>query len=232
MNLRGHVCGALILLSTLAIANEKITLRWNVKPEDRYEYQIQLKMDAGDHGFLKSTIHFAERVVSVQEDRIVSSAYVPDLSYQATGDMEAARAAYELMKGAKFEFERDSLGKSLAKSEASTASASAIDLVLPKESVGIGDTWANTFHPNDQIGDVKVTYTLEKFDQNTATIRADMTETEKLAVVKPYRFVVERASGRYRSAEGAFELTISGVTMTVSFSHRTIFPSKLRSNGA
>ena len=135
------------------------------------------------------------------------------------------------MKGLKYERECDHSGKSLAAGTGGLG-ASTVDLLLPTREVGIGDTWESSFNPNPAIGDVKVTYVLESFDRDTAVIRADLAESDKLSVVKPYRFVVERMSGRYRSAEGAIKMNLMGMSLSVSFSHRTLYPVKLRSNGA
>jgi hypothetical protein len=233
MNLRAHAFGALLLLSSAAFATEdKITLRWNVRPEERFEHQIRFVIDAGENGTVSATMHFAERVLSVTDKSIKSSMYVPGVSVTSSGALAAAAPTFEDMKGLKYERECDLTGKALSVAGMSGLGGSTVDLLLPTTEVGVGDKWESSFNPNPAIGDVKVTYVLEGFDKDTATVRADLAESDKLSVVKPYQFVVERSSGRYRSAEGALKMNLSGVSLSVSFSHRTILPVKLRSNGA
>lgn len=232
MNLRAHALGALLVLSSAAFAaEEKITLRWNLLPEQRFEHQIKIAIDAGENGSITATMHFAERILSVTDRSSKTSMYVPGLSVVSSGSLAAAAPTFEDMKGLKYERECDHSGKSLAAGTGGLG-ASTVDLLLPTREVGIGDTWESSFNPNPAIGDVKVTYVLESFDRDTAVIRADLAESDKLSVVKPYRFVVERMSGRYRSAEGAIKMNLMGMSLSVSFSHRTLYPVKLRSNGA
>lgn len=232
MNIRGQILGALLLLTSVCFAAEdKITLRWNVKPEERYENQVKMAIDAGENGTLFATIHFAERILSVTEKSITASVFIPGLSVQTSGALEAAAANFEDMRRMSYERECDPLGKSLSIAGNSALSTS-VDLVLPANPVGIGDRWESTFAPNAEIGNVKITYVLEKFDANVAIIRADLQESDKLSVIKPYRFIIDRASGRYKSAEGGLKMTIMGLTLSVTFSQRTIVPVKLRSNGA
>ena len=232
MNLRAHALGALLVLSSAAFAaEEKITLRWNLLPEQRFEHQIKIAIDAGENGSITATMHFAERILSVPDRSSKTSMYVPGLSVVSSGALAAAAPTFEDMKGLKYERECDHSGKSLATGTGGLG-ASTVDLLLPTREVGIGDTWESSFNPNPAIGDVKVTYVLESFDRDTAVIRADLAESDKLSVVKPYRFVVERMSGRYRSAEGAIKMNLMGMSLSVSFSHRTLYPVKLRSNGA
>jgi hypothetical protein len=233
MNLRAHAFGALLVLSSMAIAaDEKITLRWNVLPEQRFEHQVKIAIDAGENGSLAVTMHFAERILSVTDQSSKSSMYVPGLSIVSSGALAAAAPTFEDMRGLKYERECDHTGKSLAVGGTGGLGASTVDLLLPTREVGVGDKWESSFNPNPAIGDVKVTYVLESFDRDTATIRADLAESDKLSVVKPYRFVVERVSGRYRSAEGSLKMNLSGISLSVSFTHRTLYPVKLRSNGA
>lgn len=233
MNLRAHAFGALLLLSAATFAaEEKITLRWNVRPEERFEHQVKFILDAGEQGSVAATMHFAERIISVTDQSIKRSIYVPGMSVSSAGALAAAAATFEDMKGLKYESECDFTGKVLSMAGMPSLGSSSVDLMLPTGEVGIGDKWESTFNPNPSIGDVKVTYVLESFDRDTAVVRADLAESDKLTVVKPYRFVVERVSGRYRSAEGGLKMTIMGISLSVSFSHRTLLPYKLRSNGA
>lgn len=233
MNLRTHAIGALFLLSAASFAaEEKITLRWNVRAEERFEHQIKMVIDGGENGTLSGTMYFAERILSVSDRSIKSSMFVPGLTIVATGALAAAAPTFEEMRGLKYQRESDFSGKTLSLMGMSGLGASTVDLVLPTTEVGIGDKWESSFVPNAEIGDVKVTYVLESYDGDTATIRADLAESDKLSVVKPYRFSVERKSGRYRSAEGALKMTISGISLSVSFSQRMLLPFKLRSNGA
>lgn len=233
MNLRARVVGALLVLSSAAFAaDEKITLRWNVLPQQRFEHQVKIAIDAGENGSVAATMHFAERVISVTDQAVKTSMYVPGVSVIASGALAAAAPTFEEMKGLKYEKECDMTGKALTLAGMSGLGSSTVDLLLPKGEVGIGDIWQSSFNPNPAIGEVKITYRLESFDRDTAVIQADLAESDNLTVVKPYRFVVERMSGRYRSAEGALKMKLQGMSLSVSFSHQTIYPSKLRSNGA
>ena len=233
MNLRAHAFSALFLLSAGAFAaEEKITLRWNVRPEERFEHQIKMVIDGGENGSLTGTMYFAERILSVTDRSIKSSMFVPGLTIVGTGALAAAAPTFEDMRGLKFQRESDFTGKTISLMGMSGLGASTVDLVLPSTEVGVGEKWDSSFVPNPEIGDVKVTYVLESYDRDTATIRADLAESDKLSVVKPYRFVVERVSGRYRSSEGALRMNVSGISLSVSFSQRMLLPHKLRSNGA
>lgn len=233
MNLRAHAFGALLLLSAATFAaEEKITLRWNVRPEERFEHQIKMLIDGGENGSIAGTMYFAERILAVTDRSITSSMYIPGLTIEGKGALAAAAPTFEGMRGLKYQRETDYAGKTISLMGMSGLGSSTVDLVLPTAEVGIGDKWESSFVPNAEIGDVKVTYVLESYDRDTATIRADLAESDKLSVAKPYRFVVERMSGRYRSAEGALKMNVSGVSLSVSFSHRTLLPFKLRSNGA
>ena len=81
MNLRAHALGALLVLSSAAFAaEEKITLRWNLLPEQRFEHQIKIAIDAGENGSITATMHFAERILSVTDRSSKTSMYVPGLS--------------------------------------------------------------------------------------------------------------------------------------------------------
>lgn len=233
MNFRFAHVGALILLSSVASAGEeKISLRWNVHPNQRYESQIQMIIDAGEQGTVHGILHFAERILSVTPKQVVASVYVPGVTITATGSLAIVAESLRDIKGAKFQRTTDLQGKSLAVDGMQALASGALDLTLPEKEVGIGDTWSAKFTPNELVGEVEMKYKLISFNERDAIIQGDLQPTETVKVgPKPYRFVVDRETGRYRDAEGYLSATLQGINLNLTFTHRTIFPNKLRPYG-
>jgi hypothetical protein len=209
---------------------EKIRLRLNLSLNQRFEYVIKLNIKGDETmGSLGATMHFADRVKDVNNDFFTQSVYCAGMSMTATGMLEAAKESLAGLKGVSFEKEVGSNGKATKVAGISAiAFGTAVDLLLPSKPVGVGDTWTDTVSPNEQLGKLDVTYRLASFDASTATIEATIEKTESVEMAKPYIFIVDRATGRYRYSKGNLIASTAGVKFGVDYELMMIAPHNLR----
>ena len=105
----------------------------------------------------------------------------------------------------------------------------ALDLVLPGGVVSRGQSWVTSANIQPS-GKVDVKYTLVDFNQTDATVNAVVVNSEKVTMVQDYVFVVDRKSGRYRSASGAMKVDIGGEKATVTTSAKMLIPVQPQSS--
>jgi uncharacterized lipoprotein NlpE involved in copper resistance len=211
--------------------NQKILLKWNVKPQQRYEYMIKMAISGGEQmGTLDGTIHFAERILNVSPTEISQSIYCAGMSMRGTGVLQSAINNMEEMRGFSYTKIVSPTGKARAtEGLPSELFGNSIDLILPENEVAVGDTWSDKFKPNEQIGEADVTYKLVSFDAKDAIIEASLKKTDNIESTKPYVFTVDRASGRYRQAQGEITVIVQTFKIAVSFQMVMIAPQSLRS---
>ena len=223
-----------LLLATMALGQaafanamqgEKIELKWNVQPDQRFEYTQKVSLTADGFGSAHATLHYAERITDVGDD-IGMSMYIAGASGEGVGALEQLATTFQDMKGLSFTRRVGFDGKETAMNGVKQISlGSTVDLVLPKTAVGVGDTWTNDLMMASEIGKVLVTYKLVKFDANNAVVEATLSGSEAIKSSTPYTFVVERSSGRYTHSSGKIEITAGGVTIMAEYSLKRLIPA-------
>ena len=220
----------LLILATLAGSNfalaqgssEKISLAWNVKPEDRFEYRIKVGMNSETAGKLAMTVYMADRITKVSPGAIESSVYVAGTSGTASGLMETLLNQFSEMKGFGYAKTVKTTGKPI--SIGGLGVGSGVDLTFPDHPVAIGDTWSDMFLM-ENIGEFQLTYSLKSFTSDEAVIEATVKKTDTVDFVKPYVFVVDRKSGRYKSANGEVKINAMGFAINATFNIQMLLPT-------
>jgi hypothetical protein len=201
---------------------EKISLRWNVKPDDRFEYRVKVGINSATAGKLNMTIYMADRIKKVSENEIESSVYIAGASGTAEGLMDQLLTSFLDMKNLDFSKTVKPTGK--ATSVAGSSLGNGVDLIFPTVPVGVGDTWNDMF-TMENIGEFQLTYSLRSFTTDEATIEATVKKTETVDFIKPYVFVVDRKSGRYKSATGEVKVSAMGFDINATFNLQMLYPS-------
>jgi len=222
------LCLAVTLLTANAFAGEKVLLKLNFTENQRFEFITKINISSESLGFVKGTFHFAERAVKVTDKEIVQNLFVAGASFQAEGVLEAAKASFEEMKN--FSFQRVLFTSAKVKEVAgmkAEAFGNAVDLVFSENPVEIGDSWVSSFRPNERLGDLEVTYKLVALDATDAKIEASVKKTNTVECIKPYIFVVDRATGHTKYSDGTLRVTAQGTAVDITFETKTFFPRSM-----
>lgn len=215
-------------------SSDSIMLKLSSKVNDRFEYRVKVGLKLETGGTLNATIHVADRTVGVFSDSLGQSVYVAGLSVMATGALnnDTTKGPFEALRRASWMRTVDFKGKVLNSSSDNALTENlmgALDLVLPGGVVSRGQSWVTSANIQPS-GKVDVKYTLVDFNQTDATVKAVVVNSDKVTMVQDYVFVVDRKSGRYRSASGAMKVDIGGEKATVTTSAKMLIPVQPQSS--
>lgn len=222
-----HPFSSLAFLSLVAVSSaakdDAIFLKLNAKLDDRTEYRISVKIESESLGKVSATLHAADRITAIKKGNYVQSMYIAGSSSMGSGTLAMVQDQITGVKNFSWERTVNSRGQVIGTSATNApAAATSIDLILPDRAVSKGDTWTENISLQGQ--DVEVTYKLADFDDKEAMIIATAQKSGFVETVKPYRFVVNRSSGRYRSASGTLNMIAGEQKVQVSFLIKMLVP--------
>lgn len=218
-------CLATALLTANAFAGEKVLLRLNLKQDQRFEYQIKMKIAAPSVGSMSGTFHFAERTTKVAMTEYTQSVYLAGNSVKAEGMFSEAKDPFAELKGLSYTKVVAPNAKVKSIQGFSTSSfGSAIDIIYSEKPVEVGDTWTSTTKISGEFGDNEVTYKLISLTDSEARIEASLAKKDAIELSEPYLFIVDRETGRTKYSKGAIKATTSGTTIEIKYEMRMIVP--------
>jgi hypothetical protein len=212
-----------LVSATHATKDDAIVLKMNAKLDDRTEYRISINIQSESLGKVSATLHAADRITAIKKGNFVQSMYIAGSSGMGTGTLATIQDQITGIKNFAWERTVDSRGRVMGTSNSSApAAATSIDLVFPDRAVSKGDTWSENISIQGQ--DVEVSYKLSDFNKSEAVITATAQKPGFVETIKPYRFVVNRATGRYRSASGTLGMSFGDQKLQVSFLIKMLVP--------
>lgn len=231
MRSKALLCLAVSSLSLLAIAQEKYTLKVNVKPEDKFEYMSRMGVSGGGPvGKMIVQFYTAQRVTTIDDKTVKWSGYIAGANVWGGGLIaEAAKGQLSAMRNKGFAFETSLLGES--RSDGSTPAASLMSqaapaLQFPENPVSVGDTWERTMDIGGE--GAKAICHLQSVSNGVATIAVSIPATDKLKF-DPLIYTVDVATGMMISVKVNFEAEEGGQEIKVSMRTERIYPARPRS---
>jgi hypothetical protein len=214
-----------VSITVLALAislQSPITLRRNVKVDQRFEYKVNMHIEAeGIKGEMDSMMVLAQRAASVTKDKIVWSYFIPEVKSVGSGPFEEATAGMDEMKGFKYTTETDLYGNILTAKVGATnlGSLGNSDMIYPKDPVAVGGSWDSTV---DFSGSkLKVKYRLDSVstvdNREVYKITRLIADGQKATDVTPTTFVILKEDGMVLSSNGKMRFGEQNQFATIEF---------------
>jgi hypothetical protein len=219
------LCIGLALLSANNLASQKVLLKFDLAENQRFEYQGIVTISGENLGNFKGTFHRAERIVSSRSGDVVQSVFVVGVSSVADGKLMAAKTDFDKLANKKYPGSFHADGRPLDGKKVNQEGAGTIvDLIYSDQPVEIGDTWTGRIYQGDDTANVKVDFRLLQLSDTEATIEAQTEPNDKLRTTDPFRFVVDRKSGKPKYVKGTLQAMVSGLKIDIKYEMKMIVP--------